>query len=213
MKSSLTTSLREQTPINKKTIQYMTAKKSNFIYMKKTIIVFAFSLLCLKGFGQKENETSDFKKNEVKINALYLVLGAFDATYERAINDESSVGTSITFLLDKEADVNTAFAISPYYRFYFGKKPVAGFYMEGFGLYQSINREVYYYQGNNFYSEEKVKAFALGIALGGKWYTKRDVMFEIGGGIGRNLSINSNIPNTDYSRITGKIAISVGYRF
>jgi hypothetical protein len=38
-------------------------------------------------------------------------------------------------------------------------------------------------------------------------------MFEIGGGIGRNLSINSNIPNTDYSRITGKIAISVGYRF
>jgi hypothetical protein len=191
----------------------MTAKKSNFTYMKKTIIVFAFSLLCVKGFGQKENETSDFKKNEVKINALYLVLGAFDATYERAINDESSVGTSITFLLDKEADVNTAFAISPYYRFYFGKKPVSGFYMEGFGLYQSINREVYNFEGNNIYSEEKVKAFALGIALGGKWYTKRDVMFEIGGGIGRNLSINSNIPNTDYSRITGKIAISVGYRF
>lgn len=181
--------------------------------MKKTIIVFAFSLLCVKGFGQKENETSDFKKNEVKINALYLVLGVFDANYERAINDESSFGTSLTFLLDKEADINTAFAISPYYRFYFGKKPVAGFYMEGFGLYQSINREVYYYEGNNFYSEEKVKAFALGIGLGGKWYTKRNVMFEIGAGIGRNLSINSNIDNTDYSRITGKIAISVGYRF
>lgn len=182
--------------------------------MKKTIIVFAFSLLCVKGFGQKENETSDFKKNEVKINALYLVLGAFDATYERAINDESSFGTSLTFLLDKEADINTAFAISPYYRFYFGKKPVSGFFMEGFGLYQSVSRDITYFYGSyTTEQKEKVKAFALGIGLGGKWYTKRNVMFEIGAGIGRNLSISSNINNTDYSRITGKIAISVGYRF
>ncbi len=182
--------------------------------MKKTIIVFAFSLLCIKGFAQKENELSDFKKNEVKLNALYLVLGVFEGTYERAINDESSFGTSITFLLDKEANINTAFAISPYYRFYFGKKPVSGFYMEGFSLYQSVSQyETFYYGSYTTEREEKVKAFALGIGLGGKWYTKRNVMFEVGAGIGRNLSISSNIDNTDYSRITGKIAISVGYRF
>jgi len=34
MKSPLTTSLRMQTPINKKAIPYMTANKSNFTYMK-----------------------------------------------------------------------------------------------------------------------------------------------------------------------------------
>jgi hypothetical protein len=182
--------------------------------MKKIIIVFAFSILCLKGFGQKENETSDFKKNEIKINALYLVLGAFDATYERAINDESSFGTSITFLLDKKAEVNTEFSISPYYRFYFGKKPVAGFFMEGFGLYQNVRRyDTFYYGSFTTEREEKVQAFALGIGLGGKWYTKRNVMFEISAGIGRNLSISSNIENSDYSRITGKGGITVGYRF
>lgn len=182
--------------------------------MKKIIIVFAFSLLCIKGFGQKESEVSDFKKNEIKVNALYLVLGVFDATYERAINDESSFGTSITILLDKEADINTAFAISPYYRFYFGKKPVSGFFMEGFGLYQNVSRYDNYYYGNfTTEKEEKVKAFALGIGLGGKWYTKRNVMFEISAGIGRNLSISSNLNDTDYSRITGKGSISVGYRF
>jgi hypothetical protein len=182
--------------------------------MKKIIFAIATTFLCLNGFSQKTNEPFDFKKNEIKINAVYLVLGAFDASYERAINDESSFGTSITFLLDKEANINTAFAISPYYRFYFGKKPVAGFYMEGFGLFQSVDRNLTYFYGS--YSsnvKEKINAFALGIGLGGKWYTKRNVMFEIGGGIGRNLSISSNITNTDYSRITGKFAVSVGYRF
>ena len=87
--------------------------------------------------------------------------------------------------------------------------------MEGFSMYESVNRDNYYYDSDGLGSnvEEKVKAFSLGIGLGGKWYTKRNVMFEIGGGIGRNLSISSNIPDTDYSRITGKIAIAVGYRF
>jgi hypothetical protein len=184
--------------------------------MKK---IFTYSLLvlfCLNGFSQTEKETIDFKKNEIKLNALYLVLGAFEGTYERAINEESSFGCSLTFLLDNnDADINTAFAVSPYYRFYFGKKPVSGFYMEGFALYENVNRDNYYYNTEGFgvNVEEKINAFALGIGLGGKWYTKRNVMFEIGGGIGRNLSITSNIPDTDYSKITGKISIGVGYRF
>lgn len=184
--------------------------------MKKILILLTLTLTSANGFCQEKNETSDFNKNEIKLNALYLVLGAFEGTYERAINEESSIGASLTFLVDKEeADINTAFAFSPYYRFYFGKKPVSGFYMEGFSMYESVNRDNYYYDSDGLGSnvEEKVKAFSLGIGLGGKWYTKRNVMFEIGGGIGRNLSISSNIPDTDYSRITGKIAIAVGYRF
>ncbi|MEC4004217.1 DUF3575 domain-containing protein [Flavobacterium sp. SUN052] len=188
--------------------------------MKKIAIALLLTV-CLNGFSQNEKkEIQDFKKNEIKVNALYLILGAFDATYERAINEESSVGSSVTFLLDKEGDINTAFAISPYYRFYFGGKPVSGFFMEGFSLYQKVNRNTTYYTYDPTlgYStrkdyEEKVSAFALGIGLGGKWYTKRNVMFEISAGIGRNLSISSNVPDTDYSRITGKFGITVGYRF
>lgn len=190
--------------------------------MRKTIILITLSFFYLNGFSQNDKkEVKDFTKNEIKLNALYLILGALDVTYERAINDESSIGSSITFLLDKkEGDINTAFALSPYYRFYFGKKPVAGFFMEGFSLYQKVNRQstYYIYDPTLGYStrtnyDEKVSAFALGIGLGGKWYTKRNVMFEINAGIGRNLSISSNVPQTDYSKITGKFGVTVGYRF
>ena len=45
MKSPLTTSLRKQTPINKKTIPYMTVNKSNFAYMKKIFILMVSLLL------------------------------------------------------------------------------------------------------------------------------------------------------------------------
>ena len=185
--------------------------------MKKLLTLLVLLSMQLS-FSQTKPKDSlpNFKKNEIKINALYLILGAFEGTYERALNDESAVGASVTFLLENENDINTAFAFSPYYRFYFGEKPVSGFYMEGFSLYQSIRRDNYYYYGSEGFDQvvdEKVQAFALGIGLGGKWYTRRNVMFEIGAGIGRNLAISSNIPNTDYEKITGKIAIAVGYRF
>ncbi len=189
--------------------------------MKKIIIL--LSILSIQTLFSQEKaakEIQDFKKNEIKINALYLILGAFEGTYERAINDESSFGSSITFLIDKENDINTAFALSPYYRLYFGKKPVSGFFVEGFSMYQSLkfNNTIYNYDPNNggsFYSnrEEKIKSFSLGIGLGGKWYTKSNILFEINAGIGRSLSVTSNIPNSDYSRITGKFGITVGYRF
>ena len=39
MKSPITTSLRKQTPINKKAVPYMTANKSNFAYMKNRILL------------------------------------------------------------------------------------------------------------------------------------------------------------------------------
>lgn len=194
--------------------------------MRKIIILFAFSLFCIKGFSQNEKkEVKDFKKNEIKVNALYLILGAFEVAYERAVDDESAVGGSVLFLLDKAGDTTSGFALSPYYRFYFGAKPVSGFFMEGFSMYQNATRNSSYYNvgyydsngnyvyGSNYNKQEKVSALALGIGLGGKWYTKRGVMFEINCGIGRNISISSNIPNTDYNKITGKIGITAGYRF
>lgn len=188
--------------------------------MKKLITLLV--LLSMQfSFSQEKPKDSipDFRKNEIKINALFLILGAFEGTYERSINEESAVGASVTFLLDNENDINTAFALSPYYRLYFGKKPVSGFFVEGFGLYSVINYDnsYYTYDPNNsgYYIEstDKVSAFALGIGLGGKWYTKSNILFEINAGIGRNLSISSDNPNNDYSRITGKFGINIGYRF
>ena len=94
-----------------------------------------FILLCLSsflfGFSQ-EKETVDFKRNELKGNALMLVAGAVEFTYERLLNEESAVGVSLFVSYDNNIDTN--FSLTPYYRFYFGKKPAAGFFAEGFGM-------------------------------------------------------------------------------
>lgn len=174
--------------------------------MKKLLV-----LLCLSAFTfgySQEKTTVDFPKNEIKGNALMLVSGAVEVTYERLINEESGLGVSLFVAYDNDIDTN--FSLSPYYRFYFGKKPAAGFFAEGFGMLDSYTQEA----GGDLFSnysgpEKNITDFALGFGLGGKWVTKRGFVFEINGGIGRNL-FNSN--GTDHEFV-GRGGITLGYRF
>ncbi|TDE46832.1 DUF3575 domain-containing protein [Flavobacterium rhamnosiphilum] len=183
-----------------------------------------FVLMCLSsflfGFSQ-EKETTDFKRNELKGNALFLVLGAGEFTYERLLNEESGVGVSLFFNYDDQFD--TKFSLTPYYRFYFGKKPTAGFFVEGFGMLNSYTQKTYtntpYVPVNGGNSlglltttetKDNITDFALGFGLGAKWITKKGFLFEINSGIGRNLFNGNN--NDDYE-IVGRGGFTVGYRF
>src|SRR3970282_1362359 len=172
-----------------------------------------FVLMCLasflSGFSQ-EKETIDFKKNELKGNVLFLVLGAGEITYERLINEDSGLGVSLFFV--KEQDFDTQFSLTPYYRSYFGKKTAAGFFVEGFGMinsgntgsysqYDSVNQNYYTVEGKNFTD------VALGFGLGAKWKQKRGFIFEINAGIGRNLF------NSDSPEVVGRGGITLCYRF
>ena len=173
-----------------------------------------FILLCLSsflfGFSQ-EKETVDFKRNELKGNALMLVAGAAEFTYERLLNEESAVGFSIFVPYDNSIDTN--FSLTPYYRFYFGKKPAAGFFAEGFGMLN--NFQFSDYTSNNgstpVYTEANATDFALGFGLGGKWITKKGFVFEINSGIGRNLFNRTSTDND--LQLVGRGGISLGYRF
>ena len=103
-----------------------------------------FVLLCLAiyGFGySQDKEKIDFPKNEIKGNALLLVVGALEFTYEHLLNEESGVGVSLFVPYDN--DIETNFSLSPYYRFYFGQKPAAGFFVEGFGMIDSYEDSIY----------------------------------------------------------------------
>ena len=172
-----------------------------------------FVLLCLTsslfGFSQ-EKETTDFKRNELKGNALFLVLGAAELTYERLLNEDSGVGVSLFFVAEDEFETN--FSLTPYYRAYFGKKPAAGFFVEGFSMistgkngsnyeYDSINQNYYTVEGKQFTD------FALGFGLGSKWIHRKGFVFEINAGIGRNL-LSNNSPE-----VVGRGGITLGYRF
>lgn len=172
--------------------------------MKKIIF-----LLCLTSFlsaYSQENETTVFKKNELKGNALFLVAGAFEGTYERLLSEESGIGVSLFVSYDD--DISENFSVTPYYRFYFGKKPAAGFFVEGFGMLNSTDTAIYTGE-YNYYSEITTTDFALGFGLGAKWITAKGFVFEINGGAGRNLF---NSDESDYE-IVGRGGITLGYRF
>ena len=185
--------------------------------MKKTLLVFTLLLTSFYGFSQEE-EIKSFdnyeKPNEVKINALMLLIGAFEGIYERNLNEESSVGISLFIPYDKDNfGDNINYYISPYYRIFFGKKYAAGFFVEGFGMLNSTHQS--YASFDNFIDstfveiEEDKLDFALGLGIGGKWVTKRGYTFEINSGFGRNLF---NSINDDYDFV-GKFGFNLGYRF
>ena len=68
-----------------------------------------------------------------------------------------------------------------------------------------------YTEANNYSSYDDVTRtdFALGFGLGAKWVTKKGFIFEINGGVGRNLF---NSSDTDFE-IVGRGGITLGYRF
>lgn len=182
--------------------------------MKKFILCSLIMLFSMSLFAQEDDVQDDYiPSNEIKINALYTVIGAFDMTYERLLNEESGVGLNIFLPYDEDIKDDINYYISPYYRLYFGKKYASGFFIEGFGLLSSVNDSVFEFSNDTnstlFLREEKSTDFALGIGAGGKWIANNGFVGEIGFGIGRNIT-NTTDNGDDF---VAKIAISVGYRF
>jgi len=175
--------------------------------MKKLFIVMCLSS-CVLGFSQ-EKEPIDFKRNELKGNALFLVLGAVELTYERLITDDSGLGVSLFFISEDEFE--SSFSLTPYYRAYFGKKPAAGFFVEGFSMINTGISNTSYRSDNNgnliIIDRDRFTDFALGFGLGSKWVHKRGFTFEINAGIGRNLFSDES------PEVVPRGGITLGYRF
>lgn len=171
----------------------------------------ALASCLLLGMILQAQEKQDTQENfdEVKLNVLYAVVGAFEISYERTLNEESGIGASL-LLPYSSLDSSLNYYFSPYYRFYFGKKYAAGFFVEGFGMLNSEDR-VNSFIGNGaglISQTEAITDFALGIGLGGKWVSKKGFIGELNLGIGRNLF------NPDQgTELIGKLGITVGWRF
>ncbi len=165
--------------------------------------------------SQAQNDSDqvvNIEKNEIKLNALFLLLGTFEASYERNLSENSSIGMSVLIPFAREyLDTDMDYYASPYYRVFFGKKHAAGFFLEGFGMLNSIRTSYSYYPNSGTYGNfESTTDFALGLGLGGKWFTKGGFVFEINGGFGRNLF---NATNEDAVTFVGKLGFNLGYRF
>ncbi len=103
--------------------------------------------------------------------------------------------------------------MTPYYRIYFGQKKAAGFFIEGFGMINNYKTTAYTFESMNFIAlrQATVTDLALGFGLGGKWVTKKGILFEINTGMGRNLLYKED--NVNRMEFVGRGGIGIGYRF
>lgn len=184
----------------------------------KKLIIFTLFFITISSFAQEVITKN--KTHELKINALnILIFKSIDISYEYLINKESSVGISfLVNLNDNDTDgpyYNETFAMTPYYRHFFSKKYAAGFFVEGFGMY-NVQESYYYDYSSSYYNENlqntsnKTNNFALGISLGAKFVSEKGFLFEFFAGIGRNIFTSDNKNNVE---IVPRLGTSLGYSF
>ena len=170
--------------------------------MKTKLLSLALIAMCSGVFAQELSE--EFPRNELKITAAYLLAGIIEMSYEHSINEDSSFGISANY--DVAGDSNYTTMISPYYRLFFSKNHAAGFFFETSTtfLWEQGYDDSYYV---NSYGEN-VFGWGLGIAVGGKFLTSNNWVFEVVAGLGRNFI------NTDYiDDLYPRLGISIGKRF
>ncbi|AZA90058.1 Protein of uncharacterised function (DUF3575) [Chryseobacterium nakagawai] len=180
--------------------------------MKKSflLVIILFTFYSVHAQNSETNGDPYEKKNEIKLNLISPLSGAAEIGFERYLNKHSSLGISALVVYDntKEDDMN--YYISPYYRYYFGKKYASGFFVEGFGMFTSIDRKKIYAADNLTFTEGKdVYDLALGAGLGWKFVTKKGFVLEANAGYGR-LVFNAN--KTDHNQVI-KLGLNIGYRF
>jgi len=164
--------------------------------MKKLLIAF---ILFTHSFIQAQQE--------IKVDLFdALVFKTVEISYEQYLNEESSIGISVLFNSDTDADVsyNEKSMITPYFRHYFSSAYNWNFFGEIFFGINSGDKEIAL-EGLNVI--EDYTDGALGVALGYKYASSRGFVVDIHGGLGRNL-FSSNSPE-----IVPRIGVNVGYRF
>jgi len=149
--------------------------------MKKLITTLAVICSSL-AFSQSEN-------NEFKVNILYTAIGMPELSYERLISDNSSLGASVAFSLDKKEDMDLRLSFTPYYRMFFGQKKAAGFFIEANSIVINYVDTIYFDGTSSKY--ETRTGFGLGAAAGAKFLTKNNLIGEVYGGVGRVFGDNS----------------------
>ncbi|WP_156877177.1 DUF3575 domain-containing protein [Salinimicrobium terrae] len=167
------------------------------------------------GYAQEAEEVTDKQperfytgKNELKVNAFYLLLGFPELSYERVLDEESALGLSVAFSVDEVFGID--FMAIPYYRVYFGDKPASGFFVEGnAAIYGGDYYEYSYYE--DYYYEETVTnevGAGLGLAVGAKFMTESGWVFEVFGGAGRNF-----LSPDEIDPVYPRLGLTVGRRF
>lgn len=174
------------------------------------IFLLLFSSITMYAQEYRKELPSGFKKNELRLNALFLLFEGLEFSYERALNQDVSVGGSSLIFTYKDADLESGmnYNVTAFGRYYFGKRPVSGFFGEVFTMF--LNRDYFVDSYSREYRSrrERETNVALGLGLGVKWI-RNGFSFELSSGVGRIPRSASN----QYVPFVGRGAIGIGYRF
>jgi hypothetical protein len=189
--------------------------------MKKLFFIFLF--ISANALAQTDN-AFDLGKNEIKFDVVSAIaLGKIHVSYERFISTDFSVG--ISGILNESNKLERDFKngknrtledyqIIPFVRYSLSKNQTRYYFIEVFvsansGKYQELERLL---DDNNigFYRsvEKDYSDFAIGGAVGHKFYILERLGIDTFVGMGKNLFSNGESPN-----IVSRVGINVGYRF
>lgn len=152
-----------------------------------------------------------FRASEIKINAIYALIGMPEISYEKILSDETGAGISLAIGTGTTDGFGYNFMLMPYYRVYFGRRENAS------GFFGEINGAIFNYKENYtnynpYYSntDKNMMGYGIGFAIGKKYLSRSGKWTgDICYGLGRNLavSLESNTP------LYFRGGVSIGRRF
>jgi len=174
--------------------------------MKKiTLIAVLFALIW------QANAENLERRNELKLCPAHLLAGTLRIDYERLLNDFSSVGLTGFYAFSSLSSHTYRNRLEGqllgFYRLYFGRQPVSGFFLEGnMGL--NIGRHYSWGPwGIPRREREHYATFGIGLAVGWKWYIPRPgIVLDVFVGGGR-------VFNDDRMDGFPRMGVTVGRRF
>lgn len=165
--------------------------------------------------------SSVFAQTEIKINPVGAIFGSPDVSVEFAVNEdvgiEPFIGVNFTKLtVDNTTYKSSGFGYGAIGKYYFSPEKGIDKFYAGLYLRGGSSKFTSSSSNDNFSSTR----LGLGLSLGYKWVSRKNVVFEIGGGLGRklvgkysNASGNVNTADIPLLNIDGYLKFSVGYRF
>lgn len=174
--------------------------------MKKLILSFVLLMGVSSINAQTIEEVETFPRNDIFIDPVTLVaVPTLNVSYERLLNKDSGLGVNAVIGIGSiSKDFNQ---ISPYYRMYFGKKYARGFFFDGFIPITMMIGTIY---NGSDYTRKTYTTVGIGVGFGSKWELKRNLMFELSGGLGRKFGASEGYFDAP---ITGRLMIGLGKRF
>jgi hypothetical protein len=179
--------------------------------MRKLFIVCVLLVISLQGQSQEIKMKDDsWKKNIVKINLLALSAKNISLQYERGLGKKTSVALGLRIMpkstipfknailnqMNKDNDTDkdarqfvndsrfSNWAITPEFRYYFGKKPNNGFYVAPFIRIAGYSLDFAYDYKKESGSSEiydlkgKTTVFSGGVLFGAQWHLKYNLVLD-----------------------------------